>query len=413
MKTFISRPGVTILLALLLGASACSSDDGSTSDTPVSALTESTNTTEIAAPGAATTTEAVAAAHLGDVLDTIVVDTAVPALGAAVFDSNGPIDMAVSGVRERGGTIPVGIDDQFRLSSNTKAMTAVLVARLGEQGPDITFDSPLAELFPAVEGIHDDYAAVTLAQLLAHTGGVPVETDPRAFANDTEAVVAFTALPIAEARSFVAEWIISQPPQVTPETLSRYSNPGYVIVGAAMEAVTGASWESLMAAEVFTPLGMDSCGFGPPGVEGEVDQPLGHDPATGQSVFLDTPAFAGPAGLVHCSMADWGLLLTELLKGSRGESDFLSQPSVERLLAPVSVPVEGYPGAQMALGWVILEENRDEGAYWHNGSNGYWFSQAKLVPEADWAAIAVSNSAAGGEQATDLALAAIEEMYAE
>ena len=67
------------------------------------------------------------------ILDTIVADMAVPALGAAVVDSNEPIDMAVSGVRERGGATLVGIVDQFRLGTNSKAKTAVLVARLGQQ----------------------------------------------------------------------------------------------------------------------------------------------------------------------------------------------------------------------------------------------------------------------------------------
>jgi len=412
MKNFTLRHVTAVLFAVALGASACSSDNGSTSDTSASAPTQST-TTEVAADPTTTTTAAVATASLSDALDTIVADTDVPALGAAVFDSNGPIDIAVSGLRERDGTTSAGIDDRFHLGSNTKALTAVLVARLSEQDIGISFDSTLAEVFPTVTEIQDDYTTVTLAQLLAHTGGVPTATDPEGVEDETEAIEELTTLPVVEARAVVVETIISEPPVVTPNTMSRYSNANFVIAGAAMEAATGDSWENLMTAEVFTPLGMNTCGFGAPGVEGEVDQPLGHDPATGQPVYMDNPAFIGPAGTVHCSMADWGLLLTELLKGSKGESDFLTQASIDRLLDTASVPVEALPGAQAALGWFILEEDPDGSAYWHNGSNGYWFSQAILVPEADRAGLAVTNEAPNGEQATSLALAALIEMFPE
>jgi CubicO group peptidase (beta-lactamase class C family) len=414
MKTFTPNQLTAVVFAVAIGASACSSNDSRT-DAGELGLPSSTSSTEVVVETITTTvTEEVPAETLGDTLDTIVADTGVPALGAAVFDSNGPIDMAVSGMRQRDGTDQVGVDDRFHLGSNTKAMTAALLARLHERGRGITFETTLAEAFPAVTEIHPDFAPVTMVQLMAHSGGVPIESDPELEELDEEAEFeAFVALPPVEARAVGSEWVITKPPVVPPDTAGRYSNTNYVIVGAAMEAATGESWENLMTAEVFTPLGMTSCGFGPPGVEGGVDQPSGHDPTTGRPVYDDNPAVLGPAGTVHCSMADWGLFLTEFLKGFRGESDFLTEDSVNRLFEPAPVPVEGDPASQFALGWVVEEDPEVGHVYWHNGSNTMWYSHAIVVPGSDRVVLAVSNEAQTGQEATILALDALVEKYGE
>jgi CubicO group peptidase (beta-lactamase class C family) len=57
-----------------------------------------------------------------------------PALGAAFIRGDGSVTSAVVGVRKRGTEVPANIEDQWPLASNTKAMTATLVATLVEQG---------------------------------------------------------------------------------------------------------------------------------------------------------------------------------------------------------------------------------------------------------------------------------------
>ena len=44
----------------------------------------------------------------------------------------------------------------------------------------------------------------------------------------------------------------------------KYSNVGITIVGAALEVVTGKTWEQLTIDNIFNPLGMLSGGFGSP-----------------------------------------------------------------------------------------------------------------------------------------------------
>src|SRR5207253_6492568 len=70
-----------------------------------------------------------------------------PALAAAVVRSQGTIAVAAVGVRKRGADIPVTTDDQFHLGSDTKPITAFLIAWLIEHGK-LDWETPLVKLFP-------------------------------------------------------------------------------------------------------------------------------------------------------------------------------------------------------------------------------------------------------------------------
>ncbi|MCP3937338.1 MAG: beta-lactamase family protein [Actinomycetia bacterium] len=398
MQTPIHRTLTAVLLVIAVAASACNSDDSPA----VAPATTDTSTSTTATGGDDAEPASGAENELEDALATIVVETGVPALGAAVFDHDGLLDQGVAGLRQRDGLKAVTIDDVFHLGSNTKAMTAALLARIGEQNGPVGFDTTLAEAFGDVTSVHSDYSTVTLEQLLSHTGGAPNDDD----LDIDESVL---NLPVTEARALASQLIVSEAPAETPGTVSAYSNSGYVIVAGAIETATGQTWEELMISEIFTPLEMDSCGFGPPGTDGTVDQPLGHDPSTGQPVYFDNPAVIAPAGGVHCSMADWGRFLVEILNGLNGESSFLAQASVERLLEPAAAPVKGFDGGS-ALGWLVAE-GPEGTAYFHNGSNTAWFSQATIVPAIDRVVISVTNEASTGEHAGNLAFAALAEFY--
>lgn len=381
--------GVALTLAIAVGA--CSSS-GESIEGLVLDPAEATTTAVAETP----TPEAqVTAMDLQSSLDAIVIESGVPAIGAAIFDGDGVLDIAVSGVRQRGEDTEVTIDDRFHIGSNTKALTAVLLARLEEQGGAITSETTVSEAFPNI-AIHADYDGVTMAELMRHSGGVPfldgIPDDIR-------------DLPVVQARAAGADLLLSEPSAIPAGTLAQYSNSNYVLVGVALEAATGQSWEELMTTQVFEPLGMDSCGFGAPGVEGEDNEPRGHD-SDGDAMFGDNPPLLGPAGTAHCSMADWGTVLVELLNGFKGESDFLTQESVQRLFEPNAVPIEGMPNGHNALGWVVLDGPQGD-IYWHNGSNTFWYSQAIIDPAADRVILAVTNEAPTGAQAADMALAVL------
>lgn len=396
-----SRQLAAVLVAIALLAIGCGSNeaapvplgaDGAVSSTSL----DSTTTT------APDHDDQAASGDLQLALDHIVEETEVPALGAAIFDSTGRIGLAVAGSRQRGGSVAATADDIFHIGSNTKAMTAALVARLDEQGGPIGFDTSLGDAFGGSDDIHPDFQPVTLAQLLSHTGGAP--TDEQLDVDDS-----LFELPASEGRALGSALVVESPPSWRPGVENAYSNAGYVLVAAALESLTDATWEELMVTEVFEPLSMASCGFGPPGVEGADDQPSGHDSDTGQPVYFDIPELLAPAGGIHCSLDDWGRFLVELLNGYRGDSDYLAKDTVHRLFQPADAPVDGFSGGA-ALGWLVAD-GPEGTAFFHNGSNTAWFSQAAILPDIDRVVVAAGNEASSGEQATALAFAALNDLY--
>lgn len=399
MTTRIQRTLVTATVAALLTA-ACTTQDQSAGGGLILEPTRSTGSTQ---PTQGSTDPATSSSELESALNEIVGDTGVPAIGAAMFDHEGLVDVAVSGVRRRGDPTEVTIDDTFHIGSNTKAMTAALLARLSEQNRGISFDTTLAEAFPAIDSMHDGYADVTMAQLLSHTGGAP--------GDDVDIDETILSMPVAIGRAAGTELVLSQPPATTPSTTVEYSNAGYVIAAAAMEQATGSSWEELMVTEIFTPLGMDSCAFGPPGTEGQADQPSGHD-GDGQPVYWDIPPLVGPAGSVHCSMGDWGRFLVELLNGNHGSSDYLTRDSIDAIFKPAAIAVDDASGIGSAAGWLVIDgpDGPDGPGYFHDGSNTAWYSQALILPRTDRVVLAVTNEELTGQEAAGRAFAALADL---
>ncbi len=321
--------------------------------------------------------------------------------GAAVLhlDASG-LHLGVAGERALGGGDPVTADDRWHLGSNTKAMTAVLVARLVEAGVvgwDDTVESWLAELDP-----HPAYRGATLPQLLAHRSGLPANAEPAVMM----ALFGADALrdPVADRRSYaasvlgpadgvtagVAGGVAAGPGDPAPFL---YSNAGYVVAGAMIEAATGEAWESLIQTWVWEPLGITTGGFGPPpdGIQGHRADPEGRLTPQPPGAFADNPPALGPAGRAHMTLADYGLFLQAVLDGARGEGDpgFLSTESWTRLLLPMEGPrAPGDPA--YGLGWGVLEEGR---LLQHAGSNGLWFVRARLAPGAGRAVVVAVNEA--------------------
>ncbi len=71
----------------------------------------------------------------------------VPALCAAIVTSKGVECVGAVGVRKIGTDVPVTVNDQWHLGSDTKAMTAALAGALVEDGR-LRWDSTLGGIFP-------------------------------------------------------------------------------------------------------------------------------------------------------------------------------------------------------------------------------------------------------------------------
>ena len=294
--------------------------------------------------------------------------------GAVVMrgDADG-VEIATAGVRALGEDAAIGSGDLWHQGSNTKSMTAMLVARLVEQGV-VSWDDTVADhLGDVIDTISPAYREASFLHLLSHRSGLPANiglvSTLRFATSDNDDMP-------AQRLRYAAD-ILSQDPVGPLEETYHYSNAGYVVAGAMLEQATGMSWEELMIREVFGPLGLDSAGFGAPGSSGEVDQPRGHKRglfgglnAVAPGPRADNPPVMGPGAIVHMSAGDMAIYLQAHLAGDLGEDErFLSQESWQRLHTPPF-------GGRYALGWGV-----GDARLYHAGSNTMWLVQIGLDRE--------------------------------
>jgi len=322
---------------------------------------------------------------LAELAETARQDAGAPA-AAMMRMYQGEVRIGVAGLRDIDDSVEVTPDDLWHIGSNTKSMTATLIARLAEQGVISWDDTVEQHLGEAIDTIDPGFADVTFRHLLSHYSGAKANIGM--FHMMRFLIEGSDGRPMPEQRLDYAGHILAQSPQSEPGTSFLYSNAGYVIAGAMLEQATGETWETLIAREVFEPLGIDDFGFGAPGSTDIVDQPRGHRGGlfgglTSQTgAEGDNPPVLGPAGTLHISLPDYALYLQAHIDGGRGvESDFLTAESWDILLTqPFDTPY--------AMGWGLGSDELQ-----HSGSNTLWVMHTAVVPEQDFGAIVVMNRA--------------------
>ena len=323
-------------------------------------------------------------------------------LGAAVVSREGIVASGVRGLRRRGGSEPVQVTDIWHLGSNTKAMTAVVFARLVEQG-QADWDLKIVEALP---GDHDPaWAETRVIDFMHHRAGLK---DQAVMGQAWLMTARADPASLPEQRRALADKALAVPPDGTPGQFE-YGNANYVLVGAVIEAITGRDWESVVREQIFTPLQLESAGFGPP----PEPAPWGHRQYAGQDLSLppshpgaDNPQALGPAGTVHMTMSDYARFLSVFLKEG---GDLLAPASVEALTTPVTTPPPPY-----ACGWIVPRQGwaakpgeATGPVLAHDGSNTAWYATAVVVPGREMALITVSNDGDAGAKACPMVIQAI------
>jgi D-alanyl-D-alanine carboxypeptidase len=136
----------------------------------------------------------------------------------------------------------------FRLGSITKQYTGAAILMLVQEGR-LTLDDPLTRFFPEWPGGE----RVTVRQLLGHTSGI------RSYTGMPEwRPTARTDLSISELIATFRD----QPFDFDPGESWRYNNSGYVLLGAIIEQLSGASYADFVRARIFEPLGMTGSSYG-------------------------------------------------------------------------------------------------------------------------------------------------------
>ncbi|MGW7311677.1 serine hydrolase domain-containing protein [Streptomyces sp. NPDC054854] len=262
---------------------------------------------------------------------------------------------------------------QYRIGSITKTFTAVLVLRLRDEGL-LDLSDPLEKHLPGT-GVGE----VTVAQLLAHTGGLAAET-PGAWWERSPAAL----------RPELADVLGDEPFRHTPGRRFHYSNPGYTLLGSLVEALRGRPWEDVLRAEVLEPLGLNRTSGQPqaPHAGGWAVHPWA-------DVMMPEPledlGLMAAAGQLWSTTRDLARFADFLL---RGDDRVLSASTVREMRAPAAPPEPGFADSGYGLG-VQLATDGARRLVGHSGSlpgfvAGLWLSEAD-----DVAAVVLANCTSG------------------
>jgi CubicO group peptidase (beta-lactamase class C family) len=176
-----------------------------------------------------------------------------------------------------------------------------------------------------------------------------------------------------------------------------YSNGGYTVAGAVAERITGESWESLMRARVFKPIGLT--GAFSWSDSADVNEPWGHHetrngvkPVDPRDRDEQLPAIIWPAGSVELSLDDYARFLQIHLRGLEGrDTPLLKAATIKRLHTSPVTPTDKY-----ALGWGTQDVDGAPSSV-HVGSAGAFIAMTILQPTRDLGVAVFAN--AGGDRA--------------
>ena len=178
--------------------------------------------------------------------------------GVVRVDRDGQVVCARAyGLAHRGWSVRNTLDTRFGIASGTKALTALTVVSLVEDGRlDLTTTarSVLGADLPLV----DD--AVTVEHLLAHTSGIGDYFDEEVVESMTDYVMPVPVHRLATTEDYLA--VLDGHPQVfAPGARFAYNNGAYVVLALLAERVSGTPFTELVQARVCGPAGMRDTAF--------------------------------------------------------------------------------------------------------------------------------------------------------
>jgi D-alanyl-D-alanine carboxypeptidase len=279
---------------------------------------------------------------------------------------DGRTQRARAGFGDLAQRTPVPLDGHFRIGSNTKTFTAVVILQLVGEGR-LSLDDTVEHWLPGVvSGNGNDGSRITVRQLLQHTSGLYNYTNDLAALASAEAFQAHR-LDHYDAADIVA-LAMKHEPAFAPGASWDYSNTNYILAGMIIEQVTGHSWAAEVRARIIRPLGLRETSE--PGDRPTVPAPHaeGYQQWEPDGELTDTtvwnPSVAGAAGSLISTPSDLARFWQALQRGELLKPAQMAQMH-ETVLA---VTFQDYvPGGRYGLG-IMFIPNRC-GGYWAHGGD--------------------------------------------
>lgn len=298
--------------------------------------------------------------------DSIRVSNDIPELSYAVISGDEILEINALGLHSVDLKDPATLNDRFHIGSNTKAMTAFMIAKYVEKGK-LKWTTKFFDLFPDLKkSAKPEYYDITLEKLVSHQARIQPfqgENDP--------AVPDFKGNP-QEKRNQFGQFVVTLD-RVTIDQDHKYvySNAGYTLATMMVEKVTGKSWEQLVDQVFNRDLKLDIKLSWP---ENQiVKDTWGHSfennklsPVPSNTDYhLD---YTEPAGDINIKLTDYIKFIQLNIKGLQGHNNYLKASTYHF----IHKGIEGY-----SLGWFNSYENNQDFST-HSGTAGTYYTIAAI-----------------------------------
>lgn len=286
------------------------------------------------------------------------------------------------GLAHRNPDVPNLFDTRFNIASVGKLFTTVAIAQLAEQRR-LTYEDPVDRHLGPDWVASDVASEIRIEHLLTHRSGLGDFLE-------SEQLLGAAAPPASldDYRSIIR----AERPEFTPGTSHRYSNSGFILLGAVVERITGRAFGEYVREHVFAPAGMVGPDTPPPGA---VPLPApafatGYTSgylAGGRSWTDNTERLAtvapSPAGGQYFSAEDLWRFAAALRAGT-----IVRDSTWRSLSAPA--PVRG-GGPPTGYGFEVADHGRER-VVGHGGSHEGIGAALDLYLESGYTLVVLSNS---------------------
>lgn len=303
--------------------------------------------------------------------------------GAGVFfgDSNGSQNLT-AGTAVVNTDRPIKPTDHYRVASQTKSFTAVVVLQLVDAGK-VALDEPIESYLPGlVQGNGYDGNTITIRHLLQHFSGFPTDDAPNP-EQSPDGTYTLEAL--------VRDGL-DNPPAAKPGEAFHYSNTNYNILGMLIEKLTGKPVREEITGRIIEPLGLSETSYPKPG-DKSVPAEAVHGYSGGRvppfffwsevTTNLD-PSWFHAAGAMISTQQDMTKFYQALLAGKLTSPESLAEMKK-------TVPYPNDIGASVGLGLFSFEMSCGGASWGHNGGFPGYTSQTQVTEDGRHAAL-VTNT---------------------
>jgi CubicO group peptidase (beta-lactamase class C family) len=167
--------------------------------------------------------------------------------GTALLARDGKVVFeAARGIADRNHGVPMRLDSKLNLGSMNKMFTAVVIGQLVDEGR-LSFQDPVSKFLGGRGWTKADLSKVRVEHLLSHTSGLG------SYFNETYERTARQRLrSLDDYKPLVADDTLA----FEPGSKWQYSNTGFLLAGALIEAVTGRDYFDVVRERVYARAGM-------------------------------------------------------------------------------------------------------------------------------------------------------------